>query len=260
MPVLRSAFAQAVRGVPLVIVAALAMAAHAVAAQPSEVPHPALVQSGACDGLGSVVAPLADVAPLPADRTVGPASAIPVEVSVTRVDLPLLKIIDGNHAISVCGRADTYDQDIACGDVGGAIGDNGLALGLGARNGSGYSGLALLRPNGDATEVTIYLVRESGGLRASAEQAALAGTAESEAVAIKNFTFDPPAIEVPVGSSVTWTNDDNAPHTATGTNGAISQSGALPFAASFTQVFNAPGTYDYICAYHPNMKGIIVVK
>jgi plastocyanin len=167
---------------------------------------------------------------------------------------------EDHYAISVRESADTYDQDIACGDVGGAIGDDGLALGLGARNGSGYSGLALLRPTGDATEVTIYLVRESGGLRASAEQAALAGTAESEAVAIKNFTFDPPAIEVPVGLSVTWTNDDNAPHTATGANGAIPQSGALPFAASFTQVFDAPGIYDYICVYHPNMKGIIVVK
>ena len=84
--------------------------------------------------------------------------------------------------------------------------------------------------------------------------------AESLAVEIKDFAFNPPEIAVPVGGSVTWTNQDNAPHTATGLDREALQSGAIAFSESFTQAFDTAGTYEYFCEFHPNMKGSIVVE
>jgi plastocyanin len=73
-----------------------------------------------------------------------------------------------------------------------------------------------------------------------------------------NLSFDPPQLEIPVGTSVRWTNEDPLPHTATAIGGEF-DSGTLDEGASFSHTFDAPGTYEYICAIHPNMKGSITV-
>jgi plastocyanin len=80
-------------------------------------------------------------------------------------------------------------------------------------------------------------------------------------VAIKSFVYVPETVTVAAGSSVAWTNQDNAPHTSTGIGDAVSalDSGAIIFGQTFTQEFNAPGTYPYYCVYHPNMLGTVVV-
>ena len=79
------------------------------------------------------------------------------------------------------------------------------------------------------------------------------------AVEIKDFAFNPAALEVPVGTTVTWTNLDTTPHTATALDGAFN-SGNLDQGQSYSFTFDRPGTYDYVCLYHPNMKGTIIVK
>ncbi len=79
-------------------------------------------------------------------------------------------------------------------------------------------------------------------------------------VAIKDFAYDPASVEVPVGGSITWTNQDSTKHTATAKDKAILQSGALDQGESFTQTFTMAGTYEYFCEFHANMKGTIVVK
>jgi plastocyanin len=80
-------------------------------------------------------------------------------------------------------------------------------------------------------------------------------------VAIKGFVYIPETVTVPAGSSVAWTNQDNAPHTSTGIGDAVSalDSGAIIFGQTFTQAFDTPGTYPYYCVYHPNMLGTVVV-
>ena len=79
------------------------------------------------------------------------------------------------------------------------------------------------------------------------------------AVAIQNFAFDPAPLTVPVGTTVTWTNLDSVPHTVTATGGAFNSSNLDPGAGwSFT--FDQPGTYSYVCSYHPNMMGTITVQ
>ncbi|MFT4037356.1 MAG: cupredoxin family copper-binding protein, partial [Thermomicrobiales bacterium] len=92
-----------------------------------------------------------------------------------------------------------------------------------------------------------------------ATDAAPAAAADSP-IDIRDFAFSPNPIEIPAGSTITWTNQDAVPHTATGIDRAALQSGTLQPGSSFTQEFDAPGTFDYFCEFHGNMKGQIVVK
>jgi len=84
-------------------------------------------------------------------------------------------------------------------------------------------------------------------------------------VNIQNFAFIPASITVPVGTTVTWTNQDPTDHPivndAQGSvaQGAIFSSGSLPKGASYSFKFDNPGTYPYHCTAHPSMKGTVIV-
>ena len=278
MSTLRPSFGRSVRLGSVAALAALTLLAPGMAAQDDEAEvHPAHIHSGSCAELGDVVAPLTDITEVggESERT-GPASAIPVKGSVTVVDMPLQEIIDGGHAINVHLSADEIDTYIACGDIGGAVTtDEGetepeLIIGLGELNDSGHTGIAWLGAEGDKTRVAVYLVEPANAGEASAEAAQEAtpvaadadadASAESAAVEIKNFSFNPPEITVSAGGSVTWTNGDTVPHTATGLDREALQSGAIAPGTSFTQKFDTAGTFEYFCDFHPNMKGSIVVQ
>lgn len=255
----------------VVALAAMSFMAPSIAAQEGDEAHPAHIHAGTCEALGDVVLPLTDIAPPPADAEIsGHESAHAVKIGETEVDMPLQEIVDGGHAINVHLSADEIDTYIACGDIGGAVMENAdgrtsLVIGLGELNGSGNSGVAWLGADGDVTEVVIMLIKpeEMGGAGAEASpevSPAAAASAEAAAVEIKGFAFNPPTIEVPVGGTVTWTNQDNAPHTATALDRAVLQSGPITFGESYTQTFDTAGTYDYFCEFHANMKGSIVVE
>jgi plastocyanin len=79
------------------------------------------------------------------------------------------------------------------------------------------------------------------------------------AVAIANFSFQPATITVPVGTTVTWTNNDSASHTVTADDGSF-KSESLGSGATFSQTFATAGTFAYHCAIHSTMKGTVVVK
>lgn len=78
-------------------------------------------------------------------------------------------------------------------------------------------------------------------------------------VGIARFTFDPARIEVLVGDSITWTNTDLAPHTATAEGGAW-DTGTVERGAQGRITFDRPGEFPYFCAYHPHMKGVVTVR
>ena len=84
-------------------------------------------------------------------------------------------------------------------------------------------------------------------------------------VFMRNETFQPSHIQVPVGTMVTWTNEDNVPHGVTIAHSMVSiqnswQSGPLSTGQSFQYVFTSPGTYTYYCPEHPYlMTGVVVV-
>jgi len=81
----------------------------------------------------------------------------------------------------------------------------------------------------------------------------------ANSVSIVNMSFSPAALTVTVGTTVTWTNNDNMTHTVTSDTSAF-DSGNLTVGSKFTKVFSVAGTYEYHCTIHPTMKGSIVVK
>jgi plastocyanin len=89
--------------------------------------------------------------------------------------------------------------------------------------------------------------------------AAPVGAASSAAVGIEEFKFTPAVLAIPVGTTVTWINHDEEPHTITSTNGAFGSTG-LSHEDTFAQTFARPGRYEYFCALHPRMKAIVIVK
>jgi plastocyanin len=85
--------------------------------------------------------------------------------------------------------------------------------------------------------------------------AAPAAAAE-HAVSIEGMKFSPATLSVAAGDTVTFTNNDSAPHTATAAGGAF-DTGRLANGESATVTISAAGTHDYICQIHPSMKGVI---
>ena len=80
-------------------------------------------------------------------------------------------------------------------------------------------------------------------------------------VRIDNFRFSPAAIDIPAGTTVTWLNADDVPHTATSKD--IPQrfdSGAMDTDGKFSFRFTRPGKFTYYCKVHPHMTGVITVK
>ena len=93
----------------------------------------------------------------------------------------------------------------------------------------------------------------------SAGEAAVQAATSPAAVRIDNFNFTPPTLVVAPGTTVTWTNADDSPHTVREKDGKF-KSAALDTDDTFSQTFAAPGEYEYFCSLHPRMVGKIVVK
>src|SRR5882724_8051507 len=77
-------------------------------------------------------------------------------------------------------------------------------------------------------------------------------------VKIENFTFEPQVLTVPVGTKITWVNDDDIPHLISEKDGKF-HSAALDTNDSYSETFSVAGTIEYYCAIHPHMTGRIVV-
>ena len=83
--------------------------------------------------------------------------------------------------------------------------------------------------------------------------------AANTVVKIENFTFNQQRVTVKVGTTVTWVNEDDIPHTATSST-KLFNSKTLDTNDKFSFTFTTPGTYEYFCALHPHMRGSIVVE
>jgi len=77
-------------------------------------------------------------------------------------------------------------------------------------------------------------------------------------IEMKNFAFDPPAIAVKAGQTLTWTNGDVVPHTATAATKAW-DSGQMAPGRSYAVTLTKPGTYEYACSNHPFMHAKVIV-
>jgi amicyanin len=88
----------------------------------------------------------------------------------------------------------------------------------------------------------------------------LASAAEATLeVRIANFTFQQPTVSVKPGTTVTWINDDDIPHTVVATDKSF-RSRVLDTGDRFSFTFARAGEFDYFCSLHPHMMGKVIVR
>ena len=79
-------------------------------------------------------------------------------------------------------------------------------------------------------------------------------------VHIDNFAFTPAEITVSPGTTITWENRDDIPHTVYASDKKTFHSKPLDTNDKFSFTFGTPGEYEYFCTLHPHMKGKVIVK
>ena len=104
-----------------------------------------------------------------------------------------------------------------------------------------------------AVLIMAAMLAAARGVAANPPQAA---TAE---VKIDNFSFGPATLTIAAGTTVTWVNHDDIPHTVVSID-SVFKSKVLDTDEKFSFTFTKPGTYPYFCSIHPKMTATVVVK
>ena len=109
--------------------------------------------------------------------------------------------------------------------------------------------------------VVMMVVMATAVVVASGPKSVAAGQAQASTAEVKidNFSFGPSALTVVVGTTVTWTNRDDIPHTVV-SDDKVFKSKVLDTDEKFSFTFSKPGTYAYFCSIHPKMTGKVVVQ
>jgi plastocyanin len=107
--------------------------------------------------------------------------------------------------------------------------------------------------------IALALLTSIRGTEPETKGTRLAKNTKAEVI-IDNFSFSPRATTLPVGATVTWINQDNAPHVVVSADNQFKKSPVLNTGQRFSNTFATAGTYSYFCSIHPGMTGKIVVK
>lgn len=99
----------------------------------------------------------------------------------------------------------------------------------------------------------------SGAMLSTVAASTKAAPPAAAAVTIGNFTFKSQVLTVKAGTTVTWTNGDDIPHTVTSNTGVF-KSKVLDTGDRFSFTFAKAGQFGYFCSLHPHMTGTIFVK
>jgi YVTN family beta-propeller protein len=111
----------------------------------------------------------------------------------------------------------------------------------------------------DLTSGRVTTIAVGNAPRKVVVQQSATKAAGATTVSIANFAFAPGELTIAAGDTVTWSNDDGAPHGLAYKDGAQGVNLLLP-GAKFARTFDRPGGYDYICSVHPYMSGKVVVR
>jgi plastocyanin len=95
---------------------------------------------------------------------------------------------------------------------------------------------------------------------AAPPDSAASATATATTIKIDNFSFSPPSTTVPAGTTITWVNADDVPHKIVSSDGKFTASPPVDTNDRYAFRFAQPGRYEYFCALHPKMTGVIVVQ
>ena len=101
---------------------------------------------------------------------------------------------------------------------------------------------------------------DNGGGGGGGQQQAPAATSGGGDVTMKDIKFNPSTVDVKVGDTVTWTNDDSVGHDVTGDGFKSGSAGGIGGGTTFKHKFDKAGTFKYQCTVHPGMTGEVVVK
>ena len=82
---------------------------------------------------------------------------------------------------------------------------------------------------------------------------------KTHTIRMSGTSFAPAEITVAAGDRITWINEDYFPHTATSEDGRF-DSGAIAAGASWTLTTENSGDFDYLCTFHPTMRGRLMVR
>jgi plastocyanin len=115
-----------------------------------------------------------------------------------------------------------------------------------------------LEPGGIARRLLLRRVFSAGVVVLISSRARRAAAADAEVV-IDNFTFSPTPLTVKIGTTVTWLNNDDIPHSIVCPTLKV-KSHPLDTNDSYAHRFEQAGTYDYLCGLHPHMHGQVVVQ
>ncbi len=163
-----------------------------------------------------------------------------------RLFLPLLLLI---LLVAACG-----DTGNTTGDAGNQAGDPGMNLEETPMD----PGLGEPLTGTDGTDVGEPLTGTEG------TEPGGAGSEMMNEVNIVDFSYDPAMLTVAVGDTVTWTNNDDVPHTVTaGTPDSPTgefDSGEIQPGETFSYTFDTAGTFDYYCTLHPDMMASVTVE
>ncbi len=272
--------AGAMRGAALLALLGGALAAGAMfgsepgAAQEASPARPSHIHTGDCDELGPVVQPLNNLN-APGQEVIGNDEAVVAEAAFTNIPLSLDEMVASDHSVKVHLSREQIDVYLACGDIGGTLAEDGaLIVGLKELDGSGYTGIAYLRPLPNGTTDTSVIIakvipRSVGPTAASAPASAPApGTPAADgadhgadhggaasgtpevAVSLTEFAIEMPAT-LPAGPvAFAISNDGSAPHNfvieGDGFEGRL-PTRVAPGASATLEVDLPPGTYTVYC-------------
>jgi plastocyanin len=102
------------------------------------------------------------------------------------------------------------------------------------------------------------LAASVAGLLAADDGARLDRSGPADVI-VAGFAYGPASLRVPAGTAVTWTNEDGAAHTVDAPAGSGPRSGSIASGEAYRFEFAEPGSYEYFCAFHPSMKGVVEV-
>ncbi|CAN5527011.1 hypothetical protein BH09CHL1_BH09CHL1_30390 [soil metagenome] len=235
--------------------------------------HPSHVHTGDCTAPADVVYPLSDVT-MTAGMSEGGEASLPLEQGYTEIATTFDELTSTPHSIVAHLSADEIGTYLVCGDITAPVDGESIVL-LKELAGSGYIGFAYLwEVDASTIGVSVELIPGISGMGMMATPEAMgemdhsmgspeAGMGEmaGEAVTatIEGFAFLPGELEVAAGTTVTWTNNDSAPHTVTATDGSF-QSGTLEQGDTFSFTFETAGEFSYFCEFHANMTATVTVS
>lgn len=124
---------------------------------------------------------------------------------------------------------------------------------LGACGGSGGGSSTASSSVATSSETSQSTPMESSATSSSG------GSTSGDTVTIKDFAYSPPDLTVAKGTTVTFTNQDSTNHTATSSRSGTLDTGTIGQGQSKSVKLGTPGTFSYICSFHPFMHGSITV-